>query len=53
MTSNIMAVLPFVNMKYEAEDKHFSDGSTDEVINALVKIGGLKVLFFSNLQASE
>lgn len=48
-----MTVLPFANMKYEAENKHFSDSSTEKIINALDKIDGLKVLIFSNLQASE
>lgn len=48
-----MVVLPFVNMKYEAEDMYFSDSSTEKIINALDKIDGLKVLLFSNLQASE
>ncbi|WP_417611978.1 hypothetical protein [Owenweeksia hongkongensis] len=40
-------------MKYEAENKHFSDISTEKIITALDKIDGLKVLLFSNLQASE
>lgn len=48
-----MTVLSFVNMKYEVENKYFSDSSTKKIINALDKIDGLKVLFFSNLQASE
>lgn len=48
-----MTVLPFVNMKYEAENKHFSDSSTEKIINTLDKIDGLKVLLFPNLQASE
>lgn len=53
MTSNIMTVLSSVNMKYEAENKHFSDSITEKIINALDKIDGLTVLLFSNLQASE
>ena len=47
-TSNIaektnIAVLPFVNMSASAENEYFSDGMTEEIINALAKIDGLKV----------
>lgn len=47
-TSNIsdkasIAVLPFVNMSASEENEYFSDGMTEEIINALAKIEGLKV----------
>ncbi len=38
-----IAVLPFVNMSAEPENEYFSDGITEEIINALAKIQGLKV----------
>jgi len=38
-----IAVLPFVNMSSSKENEFFSDGITEEIINALSKIGGLKV----------
>ncbi len=38
-----VAVLPFVNMSKDDEDEYFSDGLTEELINSLVKIGGLYV----------
>ena len=38
-----VAVLPFVNMSASPEDEYFSDGITEEIINALVKVRGLKV----------
>jgi TolB-like protein len=39
-----IAVLPFTNMGAEKEDQYFSDGLTEEVINALTKIAGLRVM---------
>ncbi len=39
-----IAVLPFVNMSAEAENEYFSDGMTEEIINALTKVGGLAVV---------
>ena len=39
-----IAVLPFVNMSGEADNEYFSDGITEEIINALTKISGLKVI---------
>ena len=47
-TSNIadktnIAVLPFVNMSASKENEYFSDGITEEIINALAKIDGLIV----------
>ncbi|MBM1105028.1 helix-turn-helix domain-containing protein [Aurantibacter crassamenti] len=41
--SNSIAVLPFVNMSSDVENEYFSDGMTEEIINALAKIKGLKV----------
>lgn len=38
-----VAVLPFVNMSKDTDDEYFSDGLTEELINSLVKIGGLYV----------
>ncbi len=38
-----IAVLPFTNMSRDADDEYFSDGLAEEVINALVKVPGLKV----------
>ena len=38
-----IAVLPFQNKSRDRENDYFSDGLTDELINALVKIGDLKV----------
>lgn len=38
-----IAVLPFVNMSASTENEYFSDGITEEIINALAKIDELKV----------
>ena len=38
-----IAVLPFVNMSSSEENEYFSDGITEEIINALAKIQNLKV----------
>jgi non-specific serine/threonine protein kinase len=38
-----IAILPFVNMSDDKENEYFSDGITEELINALVKVQGLKV----------
>ncbi|MDX2430449.1 MAG: hypothetical protein QNK35_05920, partial [Bacteroides sp.] len=38
-----IAVLPFVNMSASEENEYFSDGITEEIINALAKIENLKV----------
>lgn len=39
-----IAVLPFVNMSAEKDQEYFSDGLAEEIINALVKVPGLKVI---------
>ena len=38
-----VAVLPFVNMSSDPAQEYFSDGITEEIINAVVKIPGLSV----------
>ena len=38
-----IAVLPFANLSASAEDEYFSDGITDEVINALSHLSGVRV----------
>ncbi|MCL7983701.1 MAG: hypothetical protein M8872_00405 [marine benthic group bacterium] len=38
-----IAVLPFVNMSGDRENDYFSDGLSEELINALVMVDGLKV----------
>lgn len=38
-----MAVLPFVNMSPDRNNEYFSDGITEEIINALAKVDGLDV----------
>ncbi len=39
-----IAVLPFVNMSGDPENEYFSDGITEEIINALTTVKGLKVI---------
>lgn len=38
-----IAVLPFVNMSHDPENEFFSDGISEEIINALTRVEGLKV----------
>jgi len=38
-----VAVLPFVNMSADPENEYFSDGITEELLNALTKVDGLQV----------
>lgn len=38
-----VAVLPFVNMSPDKSDEYLSDGMTEELINALAKVPGLRV----------
>lgn len=39
-----IAVLPFVNMSSDIDNEYFCDGITEEIINALTKVKGLKVI---------
>ena len=39
-----IAVLPFANMSKDKEDEYFSDGLSEEIINALTKVPGLRVI---------
>lgn len=38
-----IAILPFMNMSADPEKEYFSDGITEEIINAVVKIPGISV----------
>ncbi len=41
--TNRLAVLPFINMSADPENEYFSDGITEELLNALTKVNGLQV----------
>jgi TolB-like protein/class 3 adenylate cyclase/Flp pilus assembly protein TadD len=43
LTRNRLAVLPFVNMSPDPDNEYFSDGITEELLNALAKVDELKV----------
>ncbi|MFT6679113.1 MAG: adenylate cyclase, partial [Granulosicoccus sp.] len=43
IVNNTIAVLPFVNYSDSKDNEYFSDGITEEIINALAKIKNLKV----------
>ena len=38
-----IAILPFLNLSSDHENEYFSDGITEDIINALTRIEGLKV----------
>jgi len=41
---NSIAVMPFINMSSDKENEYFSDGITEEILNYLAKIKGLRVI---------
>ena len=44
VSEDSIAVLPFRNMSSDKENEYFSDGITEEIINALTKVEGLSVI---------
>src|SRR5687767_1118701 len=40
---NSIAVLPFINMSADPENEYFSDGISEEILNALTRVEGLQV----------
>lgn len=43
ISPNSVAVLPFINMSNNADNEYFSDGITEEIINVLAQIEGIRV----------
>ncbi len=43
VTSQSIAVLPFVNMSDDPDNEYFSDGISEELLNVLVRVEGLQV----------
>jgi serine/threonine-protein kinase len=43
-----IAVLPFANVSRDPENEYFSDGLTEELIHALTKVEGLRVVAWSS-----
>lgn len=41
--NNKLAVLPFVNMSADPDNEYFSDGITEELLNAFTKVEGLQI----------
>ena len=39
-----IAVLPFANLSADPDNEYFSDGLAEEIINALIRVPGLKVI---------
>jgi TolB-like protein len=39
-----IAILPFANFSADPDNEYFSDGITEDIINALTKVDGLKVI---------
>jgi len=44
VNENSIVVLPFRNISSDVENEYFSDGITEEIINALTKVKGLNVI---------
>lgn len=44
MTAHTIAVLPFINISADPDNEYFSDGITEEIINALASIENLKII---------
>lgn len=44
LVHNSIAVLPFVNMSSDQEQEYFSDGISEDIINDLAQVPGLKVI---------
>lgn len=42
-TTSSIAVLPFINMSNDPDNEYFSDGVTEEILNALTRVEGLQV----------
>ncbi len=42
-TEKTIAVLPFVNMSNDPENEYFSDGISEEILNALTRVEGIRV----------
>ena len=47
-TENAIAVLPFTNLSSDPDNEYFSDGLTEELIHALTKVEGLRVVAWSS-----
>lgn len=43
ISENSIAVLPFINLSADKDNEYFSDGITEELLNALAKVDGLLV----------
>jgi serine/threonine-protein kinase len=50
-TAKSVAVMPFVNLSSASDDEYFSDGMTEELIDALSKLPGLRVAARSSVFA--
>ncbi len=51
LSGRCIAVLPFANLNKEEDSEYFSDGLTDELINALAQFEGLRVVSRSSVFA--